>query len=190
MLSWFLARHVLYMVVCHSVWAHIPQEITYACYSGSNSNLTGPFPIPAGRGLTYALEPLVRRDGLVCWNHTVKWCFLAALLFLQGITVFWFGMIVRVAVGVVRGRPAEDTRSDDEGEGEEEEVVAEEGAEETETEAEPLEEEVGVEGIDLRGWERRNGGKRERAAAAGVGLPGSSDRKELLGRIGCEKQVD
>ena len=56
-------------------------------------------------------------------------------------------------------------------------------------EARPLEEEVGVEALDLKGWERRAGVRRP-ASASGVSLPGHSDRKELLGRIGCEKQVD
>jgi very-long-chain ceramide synthase len=58
-------------------------------------------------------------------------------------------------------------------------------------EAQPLEEEVGVEEIDLKNWERRTGVKRHQATATtGVSLPGHSDRKELLGRIGCDKQVE
>ena len=51
------------------------------------------------------------------------------------------------------------------------------------------EEEVGAESLDLKNWERRTGIKRQ-ASSSGVRLPGHSDRKELLGRIGCEKQVE
>ncbi|KAL1859514.1 hypothetical protein VTK73DRAFT_7589 [Phialemonium thermophilum] len=184
MLSWFLARHVLYMAVCYSVWAHTPHILPTGCFSGSNANLTGPFPPPADRGALYLLEPLWQRDGLVCYNETVKWSFLSLLLFLQGITVLWFTMIVRVAVRVLKGAGADDSRSDDEDglEDDEEEFVYEE--------AQALEQEVGVEEIDLKNWERRTGLKRHVVTATGVSLPGHSDRKELLGRIGCEKQVD
>ncbi|KAB5528930.1 TLC domain-containing protein [Coniochaeta sp. 2T2.1] len=189
MLSWFLARHVLYVAVCYSVWAHSHVIVPYHCFSGSNAELAGPFDPPASRGWLYPLDPLLSNDGLVCYNNTIKWGFLSALLFLQCITLFWFGMIIRVAVGVIRGQGAEDSRSDDEMDGEEsvDEVEAEE--KDTEVEAKPLEEEVGVEGLDLKGWERRAGVKRT-AGATGVSLPGHSVRKELLGRIGCEKQVD
>lgn len=185
MLSWFVARHVLYVAVCYSVWADSHELVPYSCFSGSNSDLAGPFDPPASRGLLYIVEPLVRNNGLVCYNNTVKWCFLSALLFLQGITLFWFAMIIKVAVGVISGKGAEDTRSDDEMEDQQ----SEDDEWEEEEEAPPLEEEVGVEGIDLKGWERRTGVKRQ-AVASGVSLPGHSDRKELLGRIGCEKQVE
>lgn len=186
MLAWFAARHILYVAVCYSVWAHTDELVPYGCFSGSNPKLAGPLDPPDSRGLLYLVDPLLSNNGLVCYNHTVKWCFLSALLFLQGITVFWFAMIIRVAVGVLSGKGAEDTRSGDEMEDDEEESG---GEWEEEEEAPPLEEEVGVEGIDLKGWERRTGVKRQ-AVASGVSLAGHSDRKELLGRIGCEKQVD
>lgn len=106
------------------------------------------------------------------------------LLFLQCLTIMWFTLIIRVAMKVLKGGVAEDTRSGDEGDEQEEEdeFVYEE--------AQPLEEEVGVEQIDLKNWERRTGVKRSTASTTGVSLPSHSDRKELLGRIGCEKQVD
>jgi acyl-CoA-dependent ceramide synthase len=132
----------------------------------------------------YILEPLWETDGVVCFDKTVRWCFLSMLLFLQGITLVWFTMIIRVAINVLKGAGADDSRSDDEGDGleddDEDEFIYEEA----------LEEEVGVDEIDLKNWERRSGLKRQSATATGVSLPGHSDRKELLGRIGCEKQVD
>ncbi|KAF4974969.1 hypothetical protein FZEAL_8180 [Fusarium zealandicum] len=180
--SWFFARHVLYILVLWSIYADTPRVMDFGCYHGANENLTGPFEPSAG--YSYMLQPFLKPDGIVCFNEPVKWAFLAPLIFLQLITIGWFTMIVRVIIKVLKGGDAEDVRSDDEGgeeEEEEEEFVYEE--------AQPLEEEVGVEELDLRNWERRSGVKKQ-ASSSGVSLPGHSDRKELLGRIGCEKQVD
>ena len=187
MLSWFLARHVLYMTVCYSVWAHSSVVINTGCFKEANGNLTGPFDPPAGSGATYLLQPLWENNGTICYNDTVKWSFLSLLLFLQAITLMWFTMIIRVAINVLKGAGADDTRSDDEGDGLEDDEDEDEFVYE---EAQPLEEEVGVEEIDLKNWERRSGVKRVPATSTGVSLPGHSDRKELLGRIGCEKQTD
>lgn len=114
--------------------------------------------------------------------------FLSALLFLQLITIMWFMMILRVAIRVLQGGAAEDVRSDDEGE---EEDGVRGNAEEEEEEGKPLEVEAGVEDVDLKAWERRAGVKRTAgSSSSGISLPGHSDRKELLNRIGCEKQID
>lgn len=181
MVSWFVARHVLYLMVCWSVYTQSVTVINLGCYMGTNDNLIGPFDPPAG--LMYLVEPFLSTSGRVCYNNTVMWSFLTPLLMLQVMTLVWFTMIVRVAIKVIRGDGAEDSRSDDEADEEdgEDEFFYEE--------AQPLEEEVGVEALDLKNWERRSGIVRQ-ASASGVSLPGHSDRKELLGRIGCEKQVD
>ena len=179
MISWFLARHVFYLMTCYSIWKDAPRIMPIGCFYGSNANLTGPYPIPEGWG--HYLEPFTNPEGALCFSESVIWGFLYCLLSLQLITIFWFFMIIKVAIRVLKGTGADDVRSDDEGEEEEEEFEYEE--------AQPLEEEVGVESIDLKGWERRTGVKRA-ASSSGVSLPGHSDRKELLGRIGCEKQVD
>ncbi|POR38402.1 TRAM/LAG1/CLN8 domain-like protein [Tolypocladium paradoxum] len=178
MVSWFVARHICYIMVCWSVYAHTPSIMPSGCFRGPNSNLIGPEDPPAG--LSYLVEPFINSTGRVCYNGIVKWAFLTPLLLLQVITIIWFTMIVRVAIKVIRGDGAEDTRSDDEAEDEDEFIYEE---------AQPLEEEVGVEALDLKSWERRTGVKRQ-GSSSGVSLPGHSDRKELLGRIGCEKQVD
>jgi acyl-CoA-dependent ceramide synthase len=180
--SWLVARHILYLMVCYSVWAHTPEVMPTGCFRDTQDTLHGPFDPPADAGANFLLEPLWDSEGMYCYNETVKWSFLSMLLFLQCLTIMWFAMIVRVAVKVVKGAPAEDVRSDDEGGEDEDEFVYEE--------AQPLEEEVGVEEIDLKNWERRTGVKRAASTTTGVSLPGHSDRKELLGRIGCEKQVE
>jgi very-long-chain ceramide synthase len=172
-------------MVCWSIFAQTPHLLTTGCFRGDNENLTGPHDPPPGWG--YLLEPFLDFKGHVCYDWTVKWAFLAPLLMLQVIMVLWFLMIVRVAVKVIRGDGADDVRSDGEEEEEEEGLDGEE--EEEEEVAEPLEEEVGVEELDLKNWERRTGVKRQ-AGSTGVNIPGHSDRKELLGRIGCEKQVE
>ncbi|AEO64901.1 258a2273-c774-4aaf-a5d1-49d1141cd151 [Thermothielavioides terrestris] len=184
MFSWLIARHVLYLCVCYSVWAHTPEIMPTGCFKSAQGSLTGPLEPPTDKGLRYLLEPLWDSEGLFCYNDSVKWAFLAMLLFLQVLTLIWFTMIIRVAIKVLNGSSAEDVRSDDEAgeDDDEDEFVYEE--------AQPLEQEVGVEEIDLKHWERRTGIKRQTSVTTGVSLPGHSDRKELLGRIGCEKQVE
>jgi acyl-CoA-dependent ceramide synthase len=179
MVSWFFARHVLFLTVCWSIYRDLHVEVPTGCFYGNNIDLKGPLPIPGG--WRHWLEPFKNPEGPLCFSPLVQHGFLYTLLGLQAITVFWFFMIIRVAIRVLRGGSADDPRSDDEAESEEEEYEYEE--------AQPLEEEVGVESIDLKGWERRSGVKRA-ASSSAVSLPGHSDRKELLGRIGCEKQVE
>ena len=182
MVSWFVARHVLYIMVCWSIYNDsVPIVGDLPCYKGTNSNLEGPFATPEGYG--YLLEPFRDSTGMVCYNNTVMWSFLMPLLFLQVLAIVWFTMVIRVAVRVISGAGSDDPRSDDE---------ADEGEEDDEfvyEEAQPLEEEVGVEALDLKNWEKRTGVKRQ-ASATGVSLPGHSDRKELLGRIGCDSKVE
>lgn len=198
MLSWFVCRHIFYIIVCYSVWVHTWADLPHGCFRGSNDNLTGPFEPPHDIGLRYLVEPFLDSEGIVCYDHVIQWSFLTTLLFLQALTIAWFAMIIRVAMRVLQGAGADDARSDEEEDGLEDEEEEEEelgegrhGDEEfVYEEARPLEEEVGVDEIDLKGWERRAGVRRQAAAATGVSLPGHSDRKELLGRIGCEKQVE
>ncbi|KAH8821916.1 TLC domain-containing protein [Xylogone sp. PMI_703] len=187
MLSWFITRHACYMTTLWGIWAYMGDVIPVGCYHGSQDNLTGPTPLPQ-HGWLHMVDPFINPTGTICYSDKVKWWFLSALGFLQVLTIFWFFMIVRVAVRVLKGNGADDIRSDDESEEEENDGTSEyEGAEPFEQEE--VGEEVGVEAIDLEGWKRRAGIKRT-ANSSGFGLPGHSDRKELLSRIGCEKQVD
>ncbi|KAH8588101.1 TLC domain-containing protein [Bisporella sp. PMI_857] len=191
MITWFATRHVMYLMICWSVYHDIPTVIEYGCYKGKNGAITGPFPAPDR--FWHLLEPFRDPEGTVCWNDGIKWGFLSALLFLQGITMLWFAMIVRVAVMVLRGGDADDVRSDDEGDLEEDPVDEKtigtvEHLDEIEQDA--IEEEVGVESINLNGRKFNASRYRKSAATSGVSLPGDrSDRKELLGRIGCDKGV-
>lgn len=178
---WLITRHVFFLMTCWSVYSDLPRLITSACYSGSADNLKGPLAVPDD--WSHLLEPFRDSTGIVCFNDNIMLGFLYCLLILQVMMLIWSAFIVRVAVRVLQGHSAEDIRSDDEGEEdvEDDELEIEEGH--------PLEEEVGVEAINLKGWERRNSVKRA-GSSSGITLPRHSDPKELLNRIGCEKQID
>jgi very-long-chain ceramide synthase len=161
----------------------------------------------------HVVQSFTNPGGVVCFNNRIRVSFLALLLFLQGIIVLWFVMIIRVAWKVISGQPADDIRSDDEDE-EDEETEENDGEEEemdgeqknkrtnppsmrTAVSLEPVsfvEEEVGVEGLHL--VRRTSPGVRLRgrgnhgAAARQAGISTTRDRKELLGRIGCDGPSD
>lgn len=103
-------------------------------------------------------------------------------------------MIVKVAAKVIRGGEAIDSRSDDE-----EEVDARNEAEEKFNkknryqqirELPPLEEDVGVESINLSNQRRSPSRKIRKSGSVASGVTLHSDRKELLGRIGCDKMSE
>lgn len=190
MVAWVFARHICFLIVCWSIYADIPATITYGCYRGKNGAITGPFP-PKDR-FGHLFEPFRDPEGVVCWNNTIKWGFLSALLFLQVIIIMWFAMIVKVAYRVLSGGNADDVRSDDEEEDEDESLDEKilGTIEQLDEEPQPYEEEVGVEAINLKG--RTSNAlryKKGATSASGVSIPGHSDRKELLGRIGCDKGI-
>jgi very-long-chain ceramide synthase len=205
---WFITRHIFYPIVCWSIYKHIPQEIKYGCYSGSDENLSGPNDVPGD--WDHLTQPFRDPEGLVCWNERVTWVFLGMLLALHCLVLMWFAQIVRVAYKVLSGQPAEDTRSDDEDDEEEEEedekevVVTEKGqllnghAEQgsfIEKEVLSTEREYVNSGTTRKAsggggsspGKRRSSRRRGEGHSSGVNLLAGSDRKELLGRIGCDK---
>lgn len=117
------------------------------------------------------LEAFLNPSGTICYSDGIRWGFLGALGFLQVLTISWFLLILQVAIRVVKGIGADDIRSEDEDEGEleEKENTFQGGAP-----------------VDPEAWKRR-ANVRGNATSSGVGLLESWDRKELLGRIGCEK---
>ena len=199
MVAWFITRHVLYMCVLWSIYAHIPQEVQYGCYKGSNQNLQGPYPVPNDwEHLTWPFRDPV---GLVCWNGNIGRGFLGLLLALQVILCMWFIMIMRVAYKVVTGQGADDSRSDDEDDEEEEEDEDEvklsrepydspkvqEALENTYIEKEVLSTEFERSSRSpTRKTSRRKDGN---GHSSGINVLGS-DRKDLLGRIGCDKTTN
>ena len=186
MVVWFVSRHVLYMRVCYSIWVDIPKEIKYGCYWGSNQDLHGPIDTP--NDFNHLTQPFKDPEGLVCWNNGIKWTFLGMLLSLQVILLIWFGMIMRVAWKVIKGGEAEDSRSDDEDEDEEDIQPQHKPYQNSPyIESPPLEEEVGVEAINLNSRKSSPGRRYRKGGGTASGVTLHSDRKELLGRIGCDK---
>ena len=180
MVVWFITRHIFYAFVVWSLYAHSAIE-TKGCYWGPTSNLQGPIDPPDRFG--HLLQPFMNPVGLVCWTPNIKWSFIVTLLALQAILMLWFVMIIKVAVKVVRGGEADDSRSDDEAENEKTEGYHSE--EQYSHSDAPIEEDVGAEAITYRRTSPPRRFRKGGATASGVTLP--SDRKELLGRIGCDK---
>jgi len=197
-----------------------PGLVPYGCYDTSaGSNRVG-VRISAEGGTAIwsnVFQPLTRPGGIVCFNPRIKFGFLSLLMALQVLTLLWFGMIVRVAYGVVTGKGAQDSRSDDEVSDVEYEVEVEgeiQGDEISDDESDvvdlALEEspailrsivkgkEGSVEAPVVNGARRtspqptnsagqRRRGRTRGSRATGISIPGHGDHKELLGRIGCDK---
>lgn len=88
MLSWIITRHILYARVLASIiW--------------DSNNF-----------LHFEWNP----EKEYYWSKNTKYVFVGLLSALQVLLILWFGMIVKIAVAVLRGKPAEDTRSDEEDE--------------------------------------------------------------------------
>ena len=103
----------------------------------------------------------------------------------------WFTLICRVAIKVLQGASADDVRSDDDDDEFEEELDEKSTSPYQRVVGEiehPYEEEVGVEAINLKGRAANSARYKRSTSATGVSLP--SDRKELLGRIGCDHKGD
>ncbi|KAK0389507.1 hypothetical protein NLU13_3082 [Sarocladium strictum] len=176
---WVWTRHVFYLVTCWSIYHDLPRALEMPCFRGAPGEIEGPFPAPK-EGWSHLLEPFKDPAGTVCFTDGIQLGFLAFLLALEAVICAWSFFIIRVAVRVLKGAPAEDVRSDAEDEGSELQYEL----------VEAIEEEVGLESIDLKAWERRNDRKAASLRGKGVRVRSHSDRKDLLNRIGCEKQID
>lgn len=172
-------------MVIRSVYFDIPVIVPHTCFQGGMNNLQGPLPQPSG--WSWLLQPFQDPEGVICFNQPILYGFFTYLVTLQGIMVMWSYAILKVVVKVLRGQNAEDIRSDDE----EEEAVDQLEEEELEDDYPFLEEEADVDDGIVKAWERRRLALPKRSgSSSALHLPGHSDRKEFLNRIGCEKQID
>jgi acyl-CoA-dependent ceramide synthase len=222
-IAWFVTRHVVYMAICWSIYSHAPLDMAPGCYFTPNH--------PSTPNSTYSLQPQLfipksdtavfqahggnkpwsnmlkaynDQNGPICWDPSLRYYFLGLLLFLQALCCVWFTMVIKVVYKVLSGTGADDVRSDDECDDEEDELIepdctstiynsvttcAESGM--SAMPSIPKEEEVGVDSLTFartRGTsQRRQQVRRESVRASGISIPGHADRKELLGRIGCDK---
>lgn len=160
-------------MTCWSVYRDLPRIVTVPCYKGTAGVLQGPFPAPK-EGWSHLLEPFYDPAGTVCFTNGIRMAFLVFLLALELVICAWSFFIIRVSARILKGGSAEDVRSDDD-----------DAKEQSECEdVEPIKQEVDIEAIDLTTARRRN------AQKSGLRLSSPSDRKEILNRIGCGKQID
>lgn len=170
--TWLLARHVIYLSLCWSIYRDVPGVMNYGCYSGK----TGLSEDPDKLGAWRYMEPFFDQSSTICLDRNVKWVFLSMLLMLQVLSLVWFGMIIKVAFVMLKGGVANDTRSGDEDEEEESERVRTHGrlnrtpsARASGSSKDP--------GSSQSEYFQKGGGK--------IRIPGSRDRKDMIGRVGC-----
>ncbi|KAJ6788098.1 hypothetical protein PWT90_05051 [Aphanocladium album] len=179
--SWIFARHLLYVFTCWSIYTDFPRIQKASCYHGPADNLQGPFVVPT-TGWSHLVEPFLQPEGTVCLNNNIMYAFLSFLLFLQVMMIIWLLFIVKIVVRIFQGKPADDVRSNSEAEEEEDEVTdAESGR--------PRYPEEEVDGESLN-WSARATATKSKSPGGSLHFRGRSDRKELLNRIGCEKQIE
>ena len=207
MISWVLARHIAYLAICWSVHFDTRAVMTFGCYDSITGERTSTTPPPDSRFVleagpdgsippggteiwTNIVQPYAYPGETVCYNNNMSHLFLALLLFLQGITILWFTMILRVAWRVVKGQGADEVRSDDEDDGantgEELDIEDIEPAKPLR----PVEQVVGVEGLNIKRKSspmssRFSGVRKEQGSSTSIGV-----KKEILNRIGCDKPME
>lgn len=202
MFAWLFTRHIAYLLVCWSVYAHVAHDglMSYGCYDTSASPSRRMSADGGTAVWTNIAQSFADPGGVVCFNARIQYGFLSLLMALQVLTLIWFGMIVRVAYGVLTGKGAQDNRSDDEdvedddAEVEEDEVV-DPPLEESPTLLErksslkdrSVEEPREVKRVSPGPSRGKRKGRGRGARASGISIPGHGDHKELLGRIGCDK---
>lgn len=193
--SWLASRHVAYLTICWSIYAHVNSAaMPYGLYSiqdGARLSADGGTNI-----LDNLLQPILHPDAkTVSFNANIRWLFLGLLLALQGVTLVWFAMIVRVVLRVLRGEGADDTRSEGEDEGEDVEGTADFPAQPSDhllpeqpryIEVEATSTEEVMRGYNHAGSGPKragNGAKRKsKGISSGLNL---GEHKDILNRIGC-----
>jgi acyl-CoA-dependent ceramide synthase len=195
---WLATRHVFFLMVIKSVYYDVPAIVPQTCFQGGMDSLQGSLPQPSG--WSWLLQPFMDPEGLICFNQSIFNGFFTYLVTLQGIMCIWSYAILKVVVKVLRGQNAEDIRSDDEEEEEVsglekgkglEELDEQEEHEKCEEEYRFLEEEADVDDGIVKAWQRRHRvSLKKGGSSSALHIPGHSDRKEFLNRIGCEKQID
>ena len=200
---WFGARHVAYLAICWSIYAHVNSAtMPYGLYStrtGAKLSDNG------GNNIVDNLfQPILHPNAeTVSFNPEIRYLFLGLLLALQCITIAWFVMICRVVMRVIRGEGADDSRSDDdEGDADEEQALVDADGDLPAQPSAPLrgmpepekpqrQRFIEVESTSeetLRSYQPKrkgsNGQSRRKAKGISSGL-NLGEHKEILNRIGC-----
>ncbi|KAK9450846.1 TLC domain-containing protein [Limtongia smithiae] len=122
LISWIYCRHVLYNKIVLSAMFDAHRLIEYKCFF---SPLTDVISVGAPALQTNKTDSSLDASGEQCFSELVQYAFVALLLALQVMAIIWLYMIVRVAIKVVTGVGADDTRSDDEDDEDERETELE-----------------------------------------------------------------
>ncbi|MCJ1354040.1 MAG: sphingosine N-acyltransferase lag1 [Icmadophila ericetorum] len=174
---WVISRHIIYNLLCHSIYRDVPGVMDYGCYSGA----TGLPQDPNTLGVWRYVAPFLDQSSTICLDKKIKWTFLGMLIVIQSLSLLWFSMIARVAYQIVRDGEGKDVRSSDE---EESEV-------ECEVEQPKLhEEKAGSSSGNLQASDTAaiRGGFFQRRRGR-IRIPGSRERKEIIGRVGCKDKI-
>lgn len=122
LISWPYTRHYLYNVILYSAYFDCPVIF----HRDNHNRPTYQVKPPRGGGSWQTGFDWNPQEGYY-FTKEIHLVFICLLVALQVLLLIWFAMIIRLAVRVIRGAPAEDTRSDDEdGFDEEEEENTEE----------------------------------------------------------------
>lgn len=131
-------------------------------------------------GVWRYIEPFFDQKGTICLDKKVKWVFLSMLLMLQVLSIVWFAMIIKVAYTVLKGGVANDTRSDDEDEDEPEHIRPD-----SELKHSPSAD-TRASGNDPASSQSKYFQRGE----GGIRIRRSRDRKEMIGRVGCNGSLE
>ncbi|KAK9478496.1 TLC domain-containing protein [Lipomyces japonicus] len=135
-LTWIYSRHYLFIKLIFSVMFDCYNLVGYKCFLGAavdavdaiglenlpgdNNKKSGVIPFLAASNISSSLTEEV------CFTEFKHWAFIVLLWTLQVFALIWFYMIIKVAVKVVSGGDAEDSRSDsEEGENQDEKDLQE-----------------------------------------------------------------
>lgn len=174
--TWVVARHGIYVSLCWSIYRDVPLVMSYGCYSGATMQPQDPNLLGAWR----YIEPFLDQKGTICLDRKVKWVFLSMLLMLQVLSMVWFAMIIKVAYTVLKGGAANDMRSDDEDEDEPEPSRPEREAKRSPSS------DIRASGNDPASSQSRYFQRGE----GGIRIRRSRDRKEMIGRVGCNGNLE
>jgi acyl-CoA-dependent ceramide synthase len=116
LIGWIAGRHGVYNMITYSVIKDSLRVIKPGCYRVPSGEFI------EGQELTLEIirNTFTFQTDVVCFSEPVQRCFMVLLVGLQIITLVWLYMILKVAIRVVTGAGADDTRSEDEADDDEE----------------------------------------------------------------------
>ncbi|KAK9496002.1 TLC domain-containing protein [Lipomyces doorenjongii] len=112
-LTWIISRHVLYVKLMWSAMFDSHKLIGYQCFFEPLDDVVSVGDAMSSSGSNKTRMWLGEEQ---CFTEIMQFSFVSLLWVLQGIMLMWFYMIIKVAVRVLSGSGADDSRSDDEDE--------------------------------------------------------------------------